>query len=372
MSAMLDTVPLMVKVERPGRTPKTRSASFDAALFLGRRAASPIPLTTGLLEMLVDAARNAGGAKQAVSLAEHLLPATLAATRIDPTTPSEEENLSRLVSITTKLTEDLKTARSAALVPTLAKAPRFEAPEQDEHENAKHPHLARLNAERRMVRYRGSAKAERVVLAVTGLPRLGLAGHFCGAVRDVLTLINFGLAGADMFPPELGHAKIVEGTKAKDPGRDFRWTLEVRGVAPAFWTIALHLVANSQSYNERCDVKECPKHISIVGDLPMDASAASVTTEQMLGWLRDPAMAFRAFPESPFAVKDERPSKTAFVVKPARMHAKLGARVQSVVYALPQFFTAHPQGDIGQGLGNPDVGKTQVRCRGSRPRSLRR
>ncbi len=361
ISAMLDSVPLMVKIERPARTPKTRPESFEAALVLAGRAASPLALTTGLLEMLVDAARRAGGAAQAVAFGEQLLPATLAATNIDPTTPIEEQNLVRLVAITTKLAEDQSNAPSASLAKMLANAPQIEPPEQDEHENSTHPHLARLNTERLTVRYHGSLEPQRVVLAITGLPRLGFARHFCDAVRDVVALINFGLAGADVFAPELGHAKIVDGSDANDPGRDFRWTLDVRGVAPAFWAVALHLVANPRKYYSKCEAKECPKHISIVGDVPVDGSPASATTERMLEWLRDPTPAFRAFPEPPFAIKAEKPSKAAFIVKPERMHAELGGRVRSVAFALRYFFTAHPRGVGASLVGSPDVGKTQVK-----------
>lgn len=318
-SLMRDSVPLMVKLERPPRTPEPRPESFDAALSIARRAS---PLDAALLEMLLDAARSAGGDTQVAALAERLLPAPDAAAILAPSS----------------------------------------APEVDEHPDATHPHLARLNAERLTVRYRGSEESQRVVVEVTGVPQPGRARHFREAVRDVVTLVELGFAGADVFPPELGRAKIVEGSSAEGDGHDFRWTLETRGVAPSFWAIALHLLANPREYYERCEVTECPEHVSIVGALEVDASPASVTTESMLALLRDPTPAFRAFPEVPFAVQEEKSAKAVFVVKPKTMHPTLADRVQSVVYALPKIFSAHPAGLGARLVASPDVGKTQVKA----------
>ena len=334
----------------------------DAMLVIAQRAASTSPLTIGMLEMLVDDARKAGGAARAIAIAEPFFARTLATVRRDPRDRAEEEDSARLAAMTAQLEIDVRSAPNATLAALLADAPKPPVDEEGDRDDATHPHLARLNAERLTVCYRGSAEPGHVRIEITGSPRAGRAKHYRDRVQTVVELIELGFGGGAMFPPELGAAELVEGTPANDPGRDFQFTLRVRAVDPAFWAIALHHLAYPwDQVDIMRAVKDCPKHVSIVSELPVDDSEASATTARVLDWLRDPTPAFRAYPAPPFTVKDDTSSKTVCVLKPVQMQKKLGERVQRVVYALPRVLTAHPDAARAMLVSKPDVGKTQVK-----------
>ncbi len=359
-SMMRDQVPLSVRVERAARVVRPRAEAFDAAMSVARAAAAYGPLSVGFLEMLVSSARAFGGAARAVAMAKPFLAQAIAATPKARDDQKTSEEIDRLLALQSELVQDLASARDADVTAALAKAPKAE-PREEAIAGATHPHLARLNAERLTVRYRGSAESQIVTIEIDGSPLPSRPGESFRRMRDVVSMVEAGLAGAALFAPELGEAEVLEGPTASDTTRDVRWKLRVRGVAPSFWAVALHFLANPVDWYETpTDMRACPKHIRIVGEMSVDGSSASATTDQLVDWLRKPAPAFLAFREPPFAVEKPKSASTALLIKPARMSNAIAGAVQDACYQMNKMFAAHPIGKRIH-LDNPVVGKTQVK-----------
>jgi hypothetical protein len=359
-SMMRDQVPLMVKVERPARAPRPRVEAFDAAMSVARAAAAYAPLTVGYLEDLVDASRVLGGAPLAVAMAKPFLAAA-----IDVTPKTRDDNrasqeIDRLHAFAKALADDLAKAPDAEVSAALAHVPAAE-PIEEPIKGASHPHLARLNAERLSIRYRGSSESQTVVIDIKGSSQPSRAGASFRRMRDVVSLVDAGLAGAAVFAPELGELEVLKGPAPDDSARDTRWTLRARGIAPSFWAVALHFLASAGEWYEISpSVRECPKHIDIVGALPVDASSASVTIESMIDWLRKPAPAFLPYPEPPFEVRAPKSASTAILIKPARMTKAVEAFVEDACYQLKKMLAAYPM--VGRiRLEHPTFGKTQAK-----------
>jgi hypothetical protein len=227
---------------------------------------------------------------------------------------------------------------------------------------ATHPHLARLNASRLDVRYRATTEPQLVDVRIKGSPCPNRDGsEHPGRVSDLVALMSAGVAGGVLFPPELGEAEIVSGPRPGDPveGADMAWQLRVRAIDPRFFAVALHLLAEEwATLGRERDVRYCPKHVSIVGELPLDDSPASARTEDVLAWLKDPGDAYRAWPELPFPVKEGKRSKTPrFALKvdaPGAVAAALDA------WVLHTMFDAHPRCDGRNRSARTVVGKTQL------------
>ncbi len=337
------------------------SVSLDAALVIASRAARSAPLTVGMLDLLVDAARKAGGAKMAVAIARPFLQKTVKATNATPRTHEEEAALAALFAMTAELEKDVKKAPDDQVKAVLAVAPK-PAPKEQPVKGATHPHLARLNTDRLTVSYRGSLEPQLVTIELKGSGRTELALHYARNVERVVDMITSGLAGAGSFAPEVGEAEIVKAPAPSNDGPDFAWKLRVRGVGPCFWAVALDQLANPwNSYNGTRDVNDCARHISIVGDLPIDGSSASARTKDVVAWLRNPAQAFQAWPEPPFEVVAKAAKSPAFVLKPRKMSKSLGESAGDCSYSLVAVLEAHPKAGRLNGTSSPVPSKTQVR-----------
>lgn len=111
VSMMRDELPMLVRVARPARSPAPKPDSFEAALRLAREAASDGPLSVGLLELLVDAARGLAGAPGAVAMTKPFLRDALATSRAS----RDAEERARVASFSQALRADLEASPDAEL-----------------------------------------------------------------------------------------------------------------------------------------------------------------------------------------------------------------------------------------------------------------
>ncbi len=81
----------------------------------------------------------------------------------------------------------------------------------------------------------------------------------------------------------------------------------------------------------------------------------------MIAWLRNPAPAFRAWPELPFEWSEKAAKSRAIVLRPKKMAKALNERVQSWRYALTAMLDAHPKGGTHNSTSSVVPSKTQVK-----------
>ena len=79
-----------------------------------------------------------------------------------------------------------------------------------------------------------SLEAQRLDVLLRVPANLGLPnGFFLEVMDNLVSLVQHGLAGGDLFAPEAGSARIVR-PPARRTGTEFFWQLEVAGVCPEF------------------------------------------------------------------------------------------------------------------------------------------
>ncbi len=337
----------------------TGQSALPAAITIAKKAADGAPLWIGFLETLVDAARRYGGASDAVTMAKEFTKDTFGALKSD----DDAETMVRVDSFKKLLAQDLKKSPDASLTAVLEGAPVAEPVEQP-IKGAKRPHLARLNADRLTVKYRGSLESQVVTISLRGSPRLEQSAHYANVIVDLIALVNAGLAGGTSFAPEEGEATLVSGSKRTDPGPDLTWKVRMKGVAPELWAVALHELASAEDmedYSGKKNVANCPRHISIIGDLA-PSSSASATTADVMRWLGDPAPIFTAWSELPFEVREKKAGgKCTAVFKPARMTKTVEKFVSDYYWVLHTLFDAHPKGGDANSMAHKEASKTQMK-----------
>jgi hypothetical protein len=316
---MSDAPPLVVKLERfPDRTPQPNRDVFPHALAIVEAAARFSAPTNEQIVWLLRCAAALGG--------------------------------------------DLEEPMRRAL-PTLPPEPVLEQPIA----GASHPHLARLDAERLEVRYRGSLVPQLVEVRLRGSRNPNRDPLYGRAMEWLVDVINAGFGGGALFAPELGGAELLEGPRAGETveSEDFTWKLRLTAIDPRFLRVALHALGESWGALagiDGVDVSHCPKHLSIAGELPLDDSPASARTDEVLGWLADGAEAYRAWPELPFTIKEGKPTKSPkVVVKVSGLdEAQAEGLAITLRYALVRVLDSHPASRRASSAANPVVGKTQI------------
>lgn len=191
-----------------------------------------------------------------------------------------------------------------------------------------HPHLARLDRFTLDVRYRASAEPQDLQIRIAARPNGSRTTDYPARLGYVVDMVNSGLAGGALFPPEQGSATILDGPRPLETITDneLTWTLRVQAVDPHWFAIALDMLADDWSVADNLVLGErfatdpsfYPDRVSIQGQLEPDDSPLSATSALVLAWLRDPSEAYAPWKEVPFAVK-ERP-----VTKGARLRLKVG------------------------------------------------
>ncbi len=349
-----DGFPLIVTLEHfPGRKARPRRELVAVALEIVAVAAALAPLTWPQVDALVSTVRSLGAERE---LARVVLASTLAAAT--PLTRPAILKWGRALLAQATARGDVEATAWLTAVPSLYLVPEvIELPV----EGATHPHLARLNAARLEVSYRGSAEPQLVQVQIVGAPHPGRAPGYARAMANLVDLMNSGVAGGGRFAPELGEAEIVEGREQGD-GPDFAWTLRLRAIDAGFVAVALHLLGDSWNpIGQAREVRYCPKHVRIVGELALDDSGDAVRTDDVLCALIDPSPAYRAWPELPFPVKEAKKAKTArFSLKLAAIDPERKAAFEQHVHMLGAMFDAHPQSGTGNRRGPTAVGKTQL------------
>lgn len=146
------------------------------------------------------------------------------------------------------------------------------------------------------VRYRASEEPQRldVDIHTTGPIPVDFAGAFR---RRILDMVNYGAAGGSLFDPVLGKARLLSAPDEGPMfGPDYRWSLEIAGVAP----IAL------RTFVEQLRVSggliQPVTSMALQGSLPTDGSALSVDADRVRGWLRDPSAYTEEWPSPGFPV----------------------------------------------------------------------
>jgi hypothetical protein len=362
-STLLDTMPLAVRVEQPDRTPRPRPEAFEAALAMAQRAAKQGALPVAALGMLVDAARANGGPARAMAMAKPFLSATLAAMGAAVAAAEAPDAFARAQALKGDLEKDLSALPDAEVARALSQVPAPPAEEQPIR-GARQPHLARLNGDRLEVRYHGSDVDQVVSIHVTASRDAGAraAQFYAGRIANLVSTINAGLAGVDVFPPEAGGATLLEGSPAAAPGPEYTFRVRLRGVDPRFWAIALSELADTplpQHGTAANPVRGCPVRIRILGELAPDGTRASATTDTVLGSLRDLTPAFAAWPEVPFDVRTKGGKGPFAALKPQHMSAQAFAWIAERAWTLGPVLGAHPEG--GAGILNKEAGKTQIK-----------
>lgn len=147
------------------------------------------------------------------------------------------------------------------------------------------------------VRYRASAEPQRldIDLRTTGPIPVNFAGTF---LRRIVDLASYGAGGGTVFAPTAGMARLL-APMPEGPmfGPDYRWELEIAGVAP----IALRTFVEQLRMSG--GILQPVTSMSIQGSLPLDASPLSVDTEQVRAWLRDPNAYTEEWPTPGFPVR---------------------------------------------------------------------
>lgn len=179
-----------------------------------------------------------------------------------------------------------------------------------------HPQIANLSASNLNISYRASAGPQRIELRIQGNQKASWKSDYPARVETIIVLINAGVAGGTLFAPELGKAILLEGPKPPgyEAGPDYTWILEVAGVCPQWWAVALDSladswsVANNLALGQRFEMapQYFPGLVSIRGELDPNNSHESATTAQVLEWIRNMQTYFKPWPEMPFEVKVTR------------------------------------------------------------------
>jgi hypothetical protein len=140
------------------------------------------------------------------------------------------------------------------------------------------------------VSYRGSLDPQDVTIDVAVLaPPAAPFAHM--AMRAVVDAVNAGVAGGDVFSPGAGRAERLAGPwyDADALGANYRWVIEVAGVAPLF-------VRNMVEELRRAGMNRDVVAMSIVGALPVDATPMSVREAHVRAWLDDAGAYLPAWP----------------------------------------------------------------------------
>ena len=152
------------------------------------------------------------------------------------------------------------------------------------------------------VAYRADAYPQEVWIDVATENTCGesLSAMVMAALSDQ---INAGGAGSREYAPSLGCAEILSGPSYDSVGPNYSWVVRWAAVSPVFLRSAVERL---------CLVghEEPAASMSIRGALPIDDSALSATTRDVLSWLDDPSGYPGRFPSVPFPVA-ERPGRGA-------------------------------------------------------------
>jgi hypothetical protein len=131
------------------------------------------------------------------------------------------------------------------------------------------------------------------------------------AVLVLTKMARLGMAGSDLFDPRAGHSprpspKVVKESRVA-PG-EYRLTLEMAAVAPIFMRIMVeHL---------RAVGKTVPlASLSILGELPTDATPMSATERDVKRWLDDAKAYPKRWPTISFPVEIEEPELRGLSVR---------------------------------------------------------
>lgn len=136
-------------------------------------------------------------------------------------------------------------------------------------------------------------------------------------VEDLIGVVEMGGAGSDVFPPEIGAAKLVAGDPGA-PGPDLAFDLEIRGAAPVFLRSAIESVR----FVGGIDNLIVAMHVS--GSLPLVPGAPCAREADVRAWLDDPDAYPRAWPSPGFKV-------IAGKAMGALIRIRLGVRVDATI-----------------------------------------
>lgn len=166
-----------------------------------------------------------------------------------------------------------------------------------------------------LVAYRASAEPQQLTIEVTTAGKAEFPMSVA-SLRCLLEAINRGAAGGTVFSPLAGLAKRNDGPWEGEPtlGPNYRWTLEVAGVAPLF-------MRNMVEELRRVGANHAVTQVSIVGSLPVDDGPMSIREGPLRGILNDRDRYLDAFPHKEFTVHHEPTDHVANV------RVELAARV---------------------------------------------
>ena len=146
------------------------------------------------------------------------------------------------------------------------------------------------------VAYRGSEQPQRlsIDMTTTGRATMPLFGVFLAGMQRAI--LYGGAAGARFRPWEAVCDVLTQPEGDAESGPSYHADLMVAGMAPEFLRVAIE-------YMRGAGADQLVTSLTIQGELPLEASDASVTQEQVKTWLDSPTAYPGYYPQEDFPVE---------------------------------------------------------------------